>query len=129
MNCNHEQAFIDSFVVPAKRARYTEFLPVAKRRQEILHRFNHFFDFVPNLAEQTPRSSPEELTALLRKHGAPAVVYVIGGQILDGHESPLAEAVGKVFCDGWGTVISCLPGKLALYFQEFPDGNVFLLTK
>lgn len=126
---DHEQAFISTFVVPAKRARYAEFLAKPKRRGEVLDRWNHFFDFVPELATQVPRDSPEQLITLLRKRGAPATAYLIGRPSeLDGSELPLAEAVEQAFCDGWGTVISCLPGRLALYLQEFPPGDTFILA-
>ena len=126
---NHEQALISVFVVPAKRARYAEFLAKPKRRGEILDRWNHFFDFVPELATQVPRDSSEQLVALLRKRGAPAKAHLIGRPSeFDGCKLPLAEAVERAFSDGWGTVISCVPGRLALYLQEFPPGDTFILA-
>ena len=126
---NHEQAFVSSFVIPEKRVRYAEFLARPKRRGEIISRFNHFFDFVPELATQVPRGSAEELATLLRRHGAPKQAYLIGRPSeLDGCELPLFEAVDCALNDGWGTVISCLPGRLALYLQEFPPGKVFILV-
>jgi hypothetical protein len=126
---NHEQAFVSSFVIPEKRARYAEFLANSKRRDEVLNRFNHFFDFVPELATQVPRTSPDQLAALLRKRGAPAHAHLIGRPAeLDGCELPLVEAIDRAFSDGWGTVISCLPGRLALYLQEFPPGDAFILA-
>lgn len=123
----HEQAFVSAFVVPEKQARYAEFLPKPKRRVEITNRFSHFFDFVPRLAKQVPRDS--DLAAQLRKQGAGEVVHVIGGRDgLDGEDMPLVEAINEAMIDPSGVVISCIPGRLALYMQEFPPGDTFILS-
>lgn len=124
----HEQAFIASFVVPEKRGRYAEFLARPGRRGEILDRWNHLFDFVPELATTVPRSSPAEWAELLRRRGAPAGAYIMGGGLCDQSELPLAEAVERAWGSGWGVVVSCLPGRLALYLQESPAGAAFLLS-
>ena len=125
---DHEEAFVSTFVIPEKRIRYSEFLAKPKRRGEILDRFNHFFDFVPELAVQVPRTSPAQLAALLRRSGAPASAWIIGGGSYDACEMPLAEAVERAFDSGWGAVVSCVPGRLVLYMQEFPLGDTFLLA-
>jgi hypothetical protein len=31
--------------------------------------------------------------------------------------------------EGWGVVISCIPGRLAVYVQEFPAGDTFILRR
>ena len=123
---NHEAAFIAAFVIPEKRSRYSDFLPHPKRRHEILNRFNHFFDFVPQCATQIPRTSASELASMLRTRGAGRVAYVIGGG-RDGSELPLDEAIESSLASGWGGVVSCVPGRLALYLQEFPPGDAFIL--
>ena len=126
---DHESSLVSTFVIPEKRARYAEFLPKPKRRREIIWRLNSFFDFVPELATQVPRSSPEELGALLRKRDAPAKAYLIGSFTkFDGTELPLVEAIGVAYTDGWGCVVSCLPGRLALYLREFPPGDTYILA-
>ncbi len=123
---DHEQAFVSVFVIPEKRARYAEFLPKPKRRREIPSRFCHFFDFVPQLA--TPVSRDSVLT-LLRKQGAGDTAHVIGGRAsLDGRDMPLEEAINEAMSDPSGVVISCIPGRLALYMQEFPPGDTFILS-
>ena len=125
----HEQAFVSAFVIPEKRARYSEFLTKPKRRGEILDRLNHFFDFVPELATPIPRDSPEQLASLLRKRGAPANAYLMGSDSkFDGCELPLVEAIDRAYSEGWGIVVSCVPGRLALYVQEFPPGDTFILA-
>jgi hypothetical protein len=123
----HEQAFVSVFVVPQKRARYAEFLPKPKRRVEITNRFSHFFDFMPQLAKQIPRGS--DLAAQLRKQGAGDIVHVIGGRDgFDGTDMALVEAINEAMIDPRGVIISCIPGRLALYMQEFPPGDTFILS-
>jgi hypothetical protein len=123
----HEAAFIAAFVIPARRSRYSAFLSSRKRRGEILNRFNHFFDFVPERAAQVPRVSASEYARNLRTRGAGHLAYVIGGGS-DGCELPIEAAIETSLASGWGAVISCLPGRLALYLQEFPPGDAFILT-
>jgi hypothetical protein len=124
---NHEQAFVSVFVVREKRARYAEFLPKPKRRVTITNRFCHFFDFIPNLAKQIPRDS--DLAGQLRKRGAGDIAHVIGGRHgLDGRDMPLEEAINEAMIDPSGVLISCIPGRLALYMQEFPPGDTFILS-
>src|SRR6185369_6972812 len=119
---DHEQAFVSAFVVPEKRARYAEFLPKPKRRREITNRFSHFFDFISGLAKQVARGS--DLAAQLRKRGAGDIAHVIGGRYgFDGSDMPLEEAINGAMIDPSGVVISCIPGRLALYMQEFPPGD------
>ena len=125
----HEQAFVSAFVVPEKRARYAAFLPNPKRRSEITNRFCHFFDFVPALARQVPRGMGAELAPLLRAKDAGEVAHVIGGRReIDGQDLPLEEAIDSALAGPWGAVVSCIPGKLALFIKEFPPGETFILS-
>jgi hypothetical protein len=124
---SHEEAFVSAFIIPEKRGRYAQFLRQPKRRQEILRRFNHFFDFVPQLATPIQRGSAEEMAAVLRRHGAGATAHVLGGPDgVDGCELPLVDALDAAIRAPGGTVVSCVPGRLALHLEEFPpgDGNV-----
>jgi hypothetical protein len=126
---DHEQAFVSVFVVPEKRTRYAEFLPKPKRRGEITGRFCHFFDFVPALAKQVARGTASELAPLLRARGAGDIAHVIGGRDeIDGQDLPLEQAIDDALADPSGVVVSCVPGRLALYIQEFPPGDTFILS-
>ena len=127
-NSTHEAAFVAAFVVADKRSRYLEFLPKPKRRGEILNRWNHFFDFIPERATQVPRTSASELAQALRRRGAGRLGYVIGDSSSDGCELPLEDAIESALASGWGAVVSCVPGRLALYLQEFPPGDAFILN-
>jgi hypothetical protein len=126
---DHEQTFVSVFVVPEKRTRYAEFLRMPKRRGEITNRLNHFFDFVPASAQQIPRSTASELAPLLRARGAGDTAHIIGGRDeIDGHDLPLEQAIDEALADPSGVVVSCVPGRLALYIQEFPPGDTFILS-
>src|SRR5215217_7507022 len=125
---DHEQAFVSVFVLPEKRTRYAEFLPKPKRRVEITNRFSHFFDFVPALAKQVARGTAAELAPMLRARGAGDTAHVIGGRDeIDGQDLPLEQAIDDALVDPRGVVVSCVPGRLALYIQEFPPGDTFIL--
>ena len=128
INSAHEAAFIAAFVIPDKRSRYSDFLPNPKRRGEILNRWNHFFDFIPERATQIPRTSASAFAQLLRRRGAGRLGYVIGDSSSDGCELPLEDAIESALSSGWGAVVSCVPGRLALYLQEFPPGDAFILN-
>src|SRR5579862_2842555 len=123
----HELAFVSTFVVPEKRARYAEFLANPKKRGKVTDRFCHFFDFVPALAHQVPRGMAAELALLLRAKGAGDTAHIIGGgKRIDGQDFTLIEAIENAVADGWGVVVSCVPGRLALFIQEFPPGDTFI---
>ncbi len=123
----HEKAFVLAFVLPEKRERYDDFMGKPKRRWDILNRFNHFFDFVPAHCQRIKRTDAAGLAKILRSRGASDVGYVMGGDN-DGETLPLQEAINGCLGSPSGAVISCIPGKLALYLQEFPPGDAFLLT-
>jgi|GEM_PF-1126198 len=122
---DHEEAFISVFVVPEKRQRYLDLLRNPKRRVEITRRFSHLFDFVPELATPVARNS--DLVSLVRNRGAGSSAHIIGGNA-DGKDMPLAEAIHESMKDPSGVIISCVPGRVALLMQEFPPGNIFILS-
>jgi hypothetical protein len=127
-NSAHEAAFVEAFVIPDKRSRYLEFLPNPKRRGEILNRWNHFFDFIPERATKVLRASASELARELCRRGAGRAGYVIGVGSIDGHEMPLQDAIESALASGWGAIVSCVPGQLALYLQEYPPGDTYILS-
>lgn len=118
---DHERAFISVFVVPEKRARYTEFLGNPKRRARITGRFGGFFDFVSSLAHRIPRGTGSEIAPLLRARGAGDTAHVIGGRDeIDGHDLPLEDAIDAAVADPRGVVVSCIPGRLAPLYAGIP---------
>ncbi len=125
----HEESIIRSFIKPARRARWLDSLATAKRRVRILDRLNHCQDIDERYA--TLLVSNAMVVDLLKARGAPALCYVLssGPVKLDGQELPLAEAVEQITAAGWGTIIGCLPGKLAYYYDECGERRMLLERK
>lgn len=113
----HEVAFVRAFVVSARRGRWLEALADPARRSVFLDRLNHCPDLDPRFV--TSVASAAEVVGLLRSCGAPATCYVLSAaDELDGRELSLEQAVAEAERAGWGTIISCIPGRLAYYYDE-----------
>lgn len=122
----HEESFITAFISTEKQDRYRFLLGSddPKRRIECLDRLNHCRDLNEKFATWLPRN-PRSTTrnaaiaAMLRERGSPDLVYVLACSCpADGQTIPLLEAMDQTTAAGWGTIISCVPGKLAYYFDE-----------
>jgi len=127
---DHEQAFVSAFILKSKQTRYLVKLASPKHRHEFLSRLHHDLDYDSRFANQIPRS--EQTAALvyatLKALGAPEHCYAIAASAdLDGRLLPLREALESVLGTGDGVVLSCVPGKLAYYESEEPNGRYILL--
>lgn len=120
---NHEEQLIKAFFVPTKRERYLEMIAKPKKRQKFLLELAHFkaLDRRYLLAIPPRQQDPEQITSILSQKGAPRTCWVTSEDSnLDGKEMPLREALKKVIGYQMGTVLSCIPGKLA-YFEDEED--------
>jgi hypothetical protein len=127
----HEEAFVRAFIIPQKRARYLSQLASAKRRSLFLERLNHSLDYDPALAERVPSNHQDAATieVMLRRRGAPDVCHVISSlHEWDGREMPLRAALDLIIGNCIGTVVSCVPGRLA-YYESEDVGERYLLEK
>ena len=125
----HEEQF-HKFVIPEKQERYAQHLRSRKHRKKLLDRLNHNADFNPKFLLRLANDDQDELAifALLQRRGAPDECYVIStNENIDGHRMPLVQALSKTVAMGYGTVISCIPGKLGYYEGEDP-GERYLLV-
>lgn len=112
-----EEATLRTFVVSSKRDRLLTLFGSPKRRKEALDALNHFADWDPRFA-QTMESCIDVL-ALLRKAGAPSECHVMSdAPELDSRYMPLAEAVEACENNSFASVLCCVPGELAFYFDE-----------
>lgn len=119
---------VRAFVAPHRRSRWLASLGSAKRRRLFLDCLNHCTDLDPRYARPVP--SNVDLVALLRSEGAPATCYVVSDvAAIDGREMPLAEAVAAAEAGGWGTIISCVPGRLGCYIDEAGTTRRLLLVR
>jgi len=117
MNC-HEEEFVNAFVEPSRRERFLGFLSVPKNRQkfidELYHLRSRFLDKRFMRPVRGSASLPDALCERLRKQGAPANCWAIGGRF-DGEEVELLKGLRD---SGDGFVLSCIPGKLAYLKSE-----------
>jgi hypothetical protein len=120
-----EDATIRAFIVPAKRHRYATLLSNPRKRAALFDGLNHCHDF--DLRYATPLPSTADVTALLRSHGAPATCRVISDcREIDGREMPIEDAVREAAASGSGSLLCCVPGRLAYYVGESGDQRLLL---
>jgi hypothetical protein len=120
-----EEKTIRAFIVPARRPRYLESLASPKRRGRFLDHLNHCRDIDDRFV--TPLASNADVAAELRRRGAPDTCYVISNTAgIDGRELPLEEAIEEATMGGWGTIICCIPGRLAYYYDECGERRMLL---
>jgi hypothetical protein len=127
----HEQALIAAFVKRNKRDRYREILGNPRLRHKLIYQLAHFADFDPKF--RLPFSSDklfvENIAAELQKRHSPKIIFALSEDpSLDQKEIPLLQALKQVVGRGMGTILSCIPGRLAFvetederYILERPD--------
>jgi hypothetical protein len=133
MHLEREIQIVNSFIVAAKRERYVEFLKSMKGRSKFLHKLYHFSDFEPDCVVELTRASDsaEGLIAELRRRGAADQCYVVSVvKELDRVIAPLEKIIREVFASvvHEGTIVCCVPGRLAYYEGEAPHTR-FILHK
>jgi len=130
-----ERKFIEAFAAKNKRQRLLDFFASEKNRWKGLLELEHFHPDIldARCAESIPRSesTPDNISRLLKRKGAPADCYVFSNcKELDRRSMVLDEAIRAVHGVGIGTVVSCIPGELAFYEGElFPDEYILQRTK
>ena len=98
-------------------------------RSKLLSGFNHCCDLDPRFATLIPsnQQSATEIESLLRRNGAPDTCYVMSdNRDIDAREMSLSEALLETVGMDAGTLISCIPGKLAHFELEGFDGRYIL---
>jgi hypothetical protein len=123
----HELALIAAFVSRSKRDRYREFLSDPKLRHKFTSRLAHFADFDPKYRLPFPSNKlfVNNIASELQKRHSPRTVFAISEDpTLDQSEIPLLDALDRVVGRGMGTILSCIPGRLA--FVETEDERFIL---
>lgn len=126
---NHEAEFIKRFVVSQRRRRYLSLLESHKGRQKLLEALDHFDEFDPQYARLVPADSQtvDHIEALLKRKGALDSCHVTSSNAdIDDREMPIREALRQTVGRGSGTIISCIPGKLAYFEGEEPNQRYIL---
>ena len=113
-----EEATIHAFVVKEKKQRYIEMLASPDKRGWFLDVLNHCRDFDERFIKKVRMDVG--VIDELRQRGAPNKCRVISDiKGIDGADLPLAAALPLVEEGGWGTILCCLPGRLAYYHDEW----------
>ena len=118
---SHEDAFPRAFIVGDKQERYLELLASPRRRRGFLDRLNHHLDYEPAFATLVPagEQTASGIERLLRQRGAPDMCHTISCHAdWDARELPLHEALDLIVGLSMGTILCCIPGKLAYYETE-----------
>lgn len=123
----YEHALIAAFVKRGKRDRYREILSNPRLRHKFTNKLAHFADFDPKYRVPIPSNKlfVENIAIELRKRHSPNIVFAISEDpALDQKELPLVESLTEIVGRGMGTVLSCVPGRLA--FVETEDERFIL---
>lgn len=120
-----EEATIQAFVVAPRRGRYLFLLSNPKRRREGLDKLNHCRDLDPRHVRWL--GGGEDAVEALLAAGAGAQAYAISGHAaIDARWLPLAEAVHEAAMGGYATLLCCVPGKLAYFYDEVGERRALL---
>lgn len=124
---HNEHALIAAFVKRNKRDRYREILSDPRLRHKFTNQLAHFADFDPKYRLPIPSNKlfVDNIARELQKRHSPSIVFAISEDpALDQKELPLVEALKQIVGRGMGTVVSCIPGRLA--FVETEDERFIL---
>lgn len=124
---HNEQALIAAFVKRSKRDRYREILSNPRLRHKFTSRLAHFADFDSKYRVAIPSNKlfAGNIAIELQKRQSPNVVFAISEDPrLDQKEVQLVEALKEIVGSGMGSVLSCIPGRLA--FVETEDERFIL---
>ncbi len=123
----NEHSLIAAFVKRSKRDRYREILSNPRLRHKFTNQLAHFTDFDPKYRLPIPSNKlfVNNIALELQKRHSPKIVFAISEDpALDQKEVPLVEALKQIVGQGMGTVLSCIPGRLA--FVETEDERFIL---
>jgi hypothetical protein len=126
-NASWEKATIDAFVVKERRQRICDLLANPKMRGKLLQQLAHFRQMDPHFCSALPRGvhTPTEIVVYLKGLGAPNKAWLISEDAkLDQREMELEFVIEEILGRGIGTLVCCVPGKLAYFENE--DGRWLL---
>ncbi len=123
----HNELSLLVFVKRSKQDRYREILSNPRLRHKFTSQLAHFGDFDPRYRLPIPSDKlhVENISRELQKRHSPNIVFAISEDpALDQKELPLIDALKQSVGNGMGTVLSCIPGRLA--FVETEDERFIL---
>lgn len=123
----NEHSLVAAFMRRNKRNRYREMLSNPRLRHKFTKQLAHFGDFDPRYRVAIPSNKLfiDNIATELKNRQCPHTVFVISEDSdLDQKELPLMDALEEIVGRGIGTVLSCIPGRLA--FVETEDERFIL---
>jgi hypothetical protein len=127
---NSDLEMILPFLREDRRSRWRELIPRPKGRKKLLASLWNGDDFDRTLMIQVNPSERtiQQLLLKLRSLGAPELSHLISARsALDGKDLDLISALKMVFNLAPGTIICCVPGKLAYYENDDRNGNYIIV--
>ena len=110
-----------------KRDRYNALLESRKGRDKLRRSLAHSSDWDPRFLHPIENQGAQAIHQALRKLGAPGDCYVLSENDRDdAKRMDLLEALLGSVGYGIGTVISCVPSRLAFYEGEGPGVRYIL---
>ena len=124
-----EKGLVEAFFSPARRSRYVYTLTTKRGRDKLRRELAHFRHLDQRFARPVAKSSADAIEKVLRENGAPAKCYVFSeSDGIDTLEMDLNAALQGVVGQGMGTILVCVPGRLAYYEGEEP-GERYILQR
>jgi len=124
----HEEKFITSFILKEKRNRWQTQLDDSQKRATFLHRLNHLHDLNEKYVTWLKRNV--DIESMLTRAGSPEQVYILSASTdMDEKFLSIDDAIDQTIRGGWGTIISCIPGRLAFYYDECGERHALLIRK
>ena len=118
---SHEEGLVRAFIEKSKQDRCISFLASPKHRRKFTVELAHFKGLDDRFSQPIlPRTAHTvmEICQLLRSRGAGRTVWITSELAsLDSRELELEDALSQVRGREIGSVLSCIPGKLA-YFED-----------
>ncbi len=124
----HEEGLVNAFLAADAGRRARELL-WSSRRSKWTSKLAHSVDFDRQVIVAIPADSQtaSKIEKLLQVKGAPAACWLVSERSdWDGSQLPLADALEAVVGAGFGTVISCIPGRLGYFEGEGPRNRHLL---
>ncbi|MFQ3546103.1 hypothetical protein Q7A53_18635 [Halobacillus rhizosphaerae] len=131
-----EEVIVKAFFSKRIQQRVLFELLSPKKRMDAMDRLCH--NYLSTLQEEfmieipKPNSNPKEIEKLLKKQGSSNECYAISwNDSIDGKHLSLTSALEVAVGEGFPSIISCIPGKLA-YFeaeQEYGSPPRFILKR
>jgi hypothetical protein len=128
----HERQ-LAAFLIPNRRGRFQASLNGSKARAKLRQRMAHFPDLDPRYRLAVPPLDSDHqrgwILSTLAALGAPRSCYLVSeNPDWDGARVDLDDALAQVLGLGYGTLISCVPGRVA-YFEGEEPGNRWVLHR